>query len=260
MRLHTRTTIPEEVLERMPHRIVLTLTPSKHHAAIAAAPAQQLEYHGGPLLTSIQIKAVFWGDAWHNDTSAVAMKPQIEKFLQWIVTSALVDQMAEYSTATQQIVRGAYQGSALIPGTVAATVTDADVQNQLTNFWKSQPNLGASALWPVFLPPNVQISAFNQRSCVDFCGYHEAVSNTAYAVVPFPDCSSCIGNMQPFDSLTTVVSHEVCEAITDPFANGWYAPNGYEIGDLCAVPTWQTKTLNGYTVQKEWSNKNSGCV
>ncbi|MBV9149214.1 MAG: hypothetical protein JO024_05080 [Candidatus Eremiobacteraeota bacterium] len=244
----------------MPHKIVLTLVPSKHHAAIAAAPAQQLEYHGGSVLASIQIKAVFWGDAWRTDASASAMLPRIEQFLQWIVTSSLIDQLAEYSTPTQQIVHGSYQGAATIPGSVATTITDADVQNQLANLWKTQPSLGAGALWPVFLPPNVQISAFNQQSCVDFCGYHEAVSNTAYAVVPFPDCSSCVGSAQPFDSLTTVVSHEVCEAITDPFADGWYAPNGYEIGDLCAVPTWQTKLLNGYTVQKEWSNKSGGCV
>ncbi len=151
-------------------------------------------------------------------------------------------------------------GSAAIAGTVASTITDADVQAQLTKLWTSQPNLGSSALWPIFLPPNVKITAFSQSSCVDFCGYHEAVSNIAYAVVPFPDCSGCLGGMQPFASLTTVVSHEVCEAITDPFANGWYAASGYEIGDLCAVPTWQTKTLNGYTVQKEWSNSSNGCV
>ncbi|MBV9277600.1 MAG: hypothetical protein JOZ97_05125, partial [Candidatus Eremiobacteraeota bacterium] len=247
------------MVKRNPHRIVPTLTPSQHHAAIAAAPAQQLEYHGGQLLASIQIKAVFWGDAWRSDSSAAVLMPQIERFLQWIVTSPLIDQLAEYSSPSLQIIHGAYQGSTTIGGSVATSITDTDVQNQLTNLWKSQPSLGAGALWPVFLPPNVQISAFGQRSCVDFCGYHEAVSNTAYAVVPFPDCTSCLGGMQPFDSLTSVVSHEVCEAITDPFTDGWYAANGYEIGDLCAVPTWQTKTLNGYTVQKEWSNKSRGC-
>ena len=96
--------------------------------------------------------------------------------------------------------------------------------------------------------------------CVDFCGYHEAVSNTAYAVAPFPDCAPCLGGMAAIDSLTSVLSHEICEAITDPFGNGWYAANGYEIGDLCAAPTWQTKRLNGYTVQKEWSNKQNACV
>ena len=245
---------------RTVHHIVPTLTPSRHHAAIAGASSQQLEYHGGKLLAAVQIKAVFWGDAWQSDPSATVLMPQIEKFLQWIAGSALIDQLAEYSTPEYQIVHGAYQGSAAITGSVAATISDADVQNQLTNLWKTEPNLGADALWSVFLPPSVQISAFSQRSCVDFCGYHEAVSGTAYAVVPFPDCTSCLGGMQPFDSLTSVVSHEVCEAITDPFADGWYAASGYEIGDLCAVPTWQTKALNGYTVQKEWSNKSSGCV
>jgi hypothetical protein len=244
----------------MTYRIVPIPVPSKHRDAIMAAGPQKLVYHGGPLLTSVQVKAIFWGDAWTSDPTASATAGPIKQFLQWIVTSPLVDQLAEYSTPTQKIVRGAYQGFVVVPGAVKATIADSDVQTMLTTLWKTEPSLGPNALWPVFLPPNVQISAFSESSCVDFCGYHEALANTAYAVMPFPDCTPCLGGMPAIDSLTTVVSHEVCEAITDPFANGWYAPSGYEIGDLCATPTWQTKQLNGYTVQKEWSNNQSGCV
>jgi hypothetical protein len=244
----------------MTHKIVPIPAPSKHHDAILAAGSQNLVYYGGSMLTSVRIKAAFWGDAWNSDATASAMAGPIKQFLGWIVTSPLIDQLAEYSTATQKIVHGTYEGFAIVPGAVKSKIADGEVQTMLTALWKTQASLGASALWIVFLPPNVQIAAFNESSCVDFCGYHEALANTAYAVVPFPDCTPCLGGMQAIDSLTTVVSHEVCEAITDPFSDGWYAPNGYEIGDLCAVPNWQTKQLGGYTVQKEWSNNQSGCV
>jgi len=246
--------------EKMTHQIVPTRVPSKHYDALMAAGPQSLVYHGGPVLTSVQIKAVLWGDPWTNDPAASGMVAPIGNFLQWIVTSALIDQLAEYSPPTQKIVHGAYRGSVAVSGAVGAKITDSDVQAVLTNLWKTEPGLGANALWIVFLPPNVQVSAFNEGSCVDFCGYHEALGATAYGVIPFPDCAPCLGGTPALDSLTSVLSHEICEAITDPFANGWYASNGYEIGDMCAVPTWQQKQLGGYTVQKEWSNNLNACV
>ena len=38
---------------------------------------------------------------------------------------------------------------------------------------------------------------------------------------------------------------------------GWYDDANGEIGDICA---WTTKTVAGYTVQKEWSNSQRQCV
>ena len=52
-------------------------------------------------------------------------------------------------------------------------------------------------------------------------------------------------------------SHELCESVTDPVpGQGWYDDANGEIGDICA---WQTKTLDGYTVQLEWSNSAGAC-
>ena len=46
--------------------------------------------------------------------------------------------------------------------------------------------------------------------------------------------------------------------ITDPVpGQGWYDDNNGEIGDICA---WKTRTLGGYTIQQEWSNKAGACV
>src|SRR5439155_8116902 len=77
----------------------------------------------------------------------------------------------------------------------------------------------------------------------------------AYPGSPNPSYSSQ-GFASSFDQLTSVSSHEIAEAVTDPNVNykalGWYDDtNNGEIGDLTNVQT----TLNGYVVQ-EVVNKN----
>jgi len=101
--------------------------------------------------------------------------------------------------------------------------------------------------------------AGSERSCQAFCGYHDrAASGLFCAVVPYPNCSGCLGTLRPLDALTSVCSHELAEAITDPVpGQGWYDDANGEIGDICA---WQNKTLGAYEVQLLWSNRAKACV
>jgi hypothetical protein len=144
---------------------------------------------------------------------------------------------------------------------VSGTVDDSDIQNmlqqQIANGTVPQPD--ANTLYFVFLPSGVTVTQGGSASCQQFCGYHDDISgNIFYAVMPFPDCAGCLGNMNSFDSLTVTASHELCEAITDPIpGQGWYDDNNGEIGDICA---WNTKTVGQYTVQQEWSNNANACV
>ena len=79
-----------------------------------------------------------------------------------------------------------------------------------------------------------------------------------YAAMPYPGCQGCTGTLAPLDALTSTSSHELCEAITDPVpGDGWYDDANGEIGDICA---WTTKTVAGFTVQKEWSNSQGQCI
>ena len=101
--------------------------------------------------------------------------------------------------------------------------------------------------------------AGSERSCQAFCGYHDrSAGGLFYAVVPYPDCSGCLGNPRPLDALTSVCSHELAEAITDPVpGQGWYDDANGEIGDICA---WTFKRVLGWNVQLEWSNAQNKCV
>jgi len=230
-------------------------------AGIAAAPAAQLTYRGGPLLDSIKVFTIFWGKAWQTTPNS-SLANQVNQFFKFVVSSALIDQLAEYSVPGQPIGHGSFIGTVTIATpALSHSVTDAAIQQTLQLEIKSNssvPKPDANTLYFIYLPPGTAVVQGGSRSCQAFCGYHDTFGNGIYyAVMPFPNCAGCLGGMSNLDALTSTSSHEFCEAITDPVpGQGWYDDTHGEIGDICA---WQTKKLGNYTVQLEWSNKNASC-
>ena len=228
------------------------------------APAKALlTYRGGPLLSAVQVVTVFWGAAW-NEATADATAQSLNAFFQFIVTSPYIDQLGEYNTAQQKIGAGRYVGTARVTDSApppGANVMDSAIQEMLQAevARKALPAPTASTVYFAFLPPGVTVVAGSDRSCQAFCGYHDrSAGGLYYAVVPYPNCAGCLGNLRPLDALTSVCSHELAEAITDPVpGQGWYDDANGEIGDICA---WQNKTLGAYEVQLLWSNRAKGCV
>jgi hypothetical protein len=242
--------------------------PFGHPTLTVAAPAKHLSYGNGPLLTSVEVYTIFWGSAWQQGASS-ELVPQVNEFFNTILTGALLDLLAEYSVPGKAIGHGKRIGSATItasePGGGSGEVTDSEIQQALTGWLANGtiPPANDNTLYFVYLPPNV-IAQGPGLSCQDFCGYHGTIPGSNppvyYAVMPYPCESGCMGPLtQAIQSLTSVSSHELCEAITDPVpGTGWYDGNSNgEIGDLC---NWQIGTADGYTVQKEWSNKANACV
>ena len=71
--------------------------------APAAAPPR-LTYRGGPLLSAVKVFTVFWGSTWSQAPQS-GLLGEINGFFDYILTSALIDQLAEYSVARYQIIR-----------------------------------------------------------------------------------------------------------------------------------------------------------
>jgi hypothetical protein len=239
---------------------IVPLHPGK---AKAAAPqvSPQLTYRNGPLLTSVQVFTIFWGATW-NDAPQSALLPKINEFFDFVLSSQLLDQLAEYSVPNQTISHGLLTGTiTLATPAPVQTVDDAAIQNLIQQEISAGtlPASTPNSLYFVFLPPGVTVTQGGSASCQVFCGYHDAINNSLfYAVMPYPSCAGCLGGAADFDALTSTTSHELCEAITDPIpGQGWYDDNNGEIGDICA---WQTRTLGGYTIQLEWSNKANKCI
>ena len=249
---------PITVTHHDPIRIVPLHIPS----AIAAPAAVQLTYRNGPLLSAVEVFTVFWGRAWKQAPLA-AMVGQVNQFFDFILTSAVVDQLSEYSVPMFPISHGRRSGTiTLTTPAPSTTVTDTAIQQMLRQqiaAKKGVPKPTPNTLYFVYVPPGVRVVMGGSASCQAFCGYHNAIGTTTfYAVMPYPGCTGCLGGLTAFDALTSTSSHELCEAITDPIpGQGWYDDNNGEIGDICA---WQTKKVGDYTVQLEWSNQANQCI
>jgi hypothetical protein len=237
------------------------IVPLKKEAAhIAPAAIQLLEYHGGPLMTNVQIFTAFWGAAWQQAQQA-DLAGRLNDFFSFIVTSPLLDQLAEYSVPGFAIGQGSFLGSTTVDVALPNLLPDDQVQQLLQaqiaaggDFPQPSPN----TLYFVFLPPGVVSDLQGDQSCRDQCGYHESIDGQIfYAVIPYATCPGCTRGFTLFDSLTRVASHEMCEAITDPNGDGWFTSGGEEIGDLCPEGT---KQVGPYQVQTEFSNQQRACV
>ena len=246
-----------------PIRVVPLHLPDELRKLTAAPqPAANLTYRGGPLLTAVEVFTVFWGAAWSQSPQAEVMA-SVNQFFDFILTSALIDQLAEYNVPGQAISHGSRSGTAVLTTPPATrSVTDHQVQQLLqkeSGTGGALPAPTPQTLYFVYLPPGVLVTQGGGRSCLTFCGYHSDIAGSVfYAVMPYPDCAGCTGGLQPLDALTSTSSHELCEAITDPVpGQGWYDDQHGEIGDICA---WSTRQMGGYTVQLEWSNKSGACI
>ncbi|HET9622240.1 MAG TPA: hypothetical protein VFP84_12795 [Kofleriaceae bacterium] len=254
---------------------VVHLQPVRAASKVAdvAPPGAHLTYWGGPLLGTVHVSPIYWN-------SAVQFQSTLSLFYNDVPNSPLYTLLGQY---------GVGHGSG-VPGIVGANTTrnilDADVRNEVLseiNQGRVAPPNDPNAYYPVHLAPGMQVTAPDgSRSCVQFCAYHGTfqVQNSAgtlfnvnYGVLP--DLSGacngiCGANPAVVNNTTSVASHELIEATTDPAVGlattfgpplGWYDPNNGEIGDICNAQQGTT-TGNGrsYVIQLEFSNAVNNCV
>lgn len=225
------------------------------------ASPPKLTYRGGHLLCNVEVITTFWGDAWQQQPQS-DLGRGIGVFFNDILQSELIEQLNEYNVAGQTIGTGQIINATLVLGTLGNQLSDAQLQAMLHNLISGNANFpqpSPNRLYFMYLPSGVEVVSGSDRSCQQFCGYHSATQDGIYyAVMPYPCDGSCTGGLSTLDALTAVSSHELCEAITDPFpGQGWYDDANGEIGDICA---WQQKSVRNHTVQMEWSNRANRCV
>jgi hypothetical protein len=143
---------------------------------------------------------------------------------------------------------------------------------------------GSSTRWPlpdgntiyaVIYPPETTIT--DNKDCMSYGGYHDELAysggKTSYAVLPRCASFSLLPGHGALDILTVALSHELCEAATDPFptsdpaystsnfvGSGWSANAvGGEIGDMCVLElsSYEMRADVGYWVQRVWSDANA---
>src|SRR6266849_156071 len=70
-----------------------------------------LRYNGGPVLANVEVFTVFWGGAWQKQPALVTLSQSINDFFTFILTSPLIDQLAEYAVPNRSIGHGQWVGT-----------------------------------------------------------------------------------------------------------------------------------------------------
>ncbi|KAI9337303.1 hypothetical protein BDR26DRAFT_465385 [Obelidium mucronatum] len=234
-------------------------------------PMYALSYFGGPLISSVEVSPIFWGQN-------TQFQSELEEFYKFLVDSPFMDIMTQYGTKEYPIQKGTYITSHIIQvdsSKEKKPIDDVmDIQSMLRELVISgtiKPTL--NSYFPIHFAPNTNITHYNQQSCVDFCGYHSVVNITDispkakylfYGVIADQsedsECYSSCGASDAFGNSCSIASHELAEAVTDPVVfdkfTGWFGRSG-EIADAC---NQQQYKYGSWTIQKLWSNSNNRCM
>ena len=168
------------------------------------------------------------------------------------------------------------------PYTPGNCITDAQIQAEIQRVmtlrgWRG----GLNTMFLLFTSSGEGSCFGSYCAYTSYCAYHSYINVGGQAVIygnePYGDPNVCQvpgtpspNNDPAADTAATAASHELTEAITDPFLNAWYDSSGNEIGDKCAynygTNTWDSAQANQmwygyfYELQTEYDNHTGTCV
>src|SRR5207249_5798565 len=235
-----------------------------------------VSFHGGPVIPHVKVENLYLGSDWASSANQLNMQ-QLNQSTIALTYSSYMSMLGEYgvgkgSFAKSDPVYGQLQGS-----TVSETAIQSVLRTQIQLGFLDESD--GSHFYVVYLPPNVhsqldqQLGALGHHNSFDMLFWqglwNYSVDHVYYAVIPSPvgnPQGTSISGYSTFQQQTEIASHEIAEGVTDPqvwmdtsgnwHGTGWHDGSngnslGQEIGDLV---NQQVGTLNGYLVQREWSN------
>jgi hypothetical protein len=237
---------------------------------------QLLQYHGGAIMTSSVVQAIYWGPSW-NITSFKGDKiTGLASFYGGVGGSNYMKTNTEYTGTNGTVVgtgvtyRG-YSTDLSAPPKGSPKVSDilAEVCRQVTS-------PVSNGYYPVYVD--------TPRGHAGYCAWHSygTCGNTPVQIAFFfnldgdygcdPESPSSTGHSQGLAALANVSGHELSEAVTDPRNGGWWDASGAENADKCAWtygPTLVSFGGSSWKIQGNFSNKaanahsgydGSGCI
>jgi hypothetical protein len=239
-------------------------------------------------MQSVDIYAIFWlpasGQLQNGNPTVLPTDYQtdIKRFLTDWHTHGIANITTQYfqtvgSTTNYVQDAGSLAGSALDTSPYPASmcddsdtpgncITDAQIQQEIKNVMMAQGWTGGNNKIFLLFTSQGEGSCDMPGSCAytQFCGYHSVINgspNIIYGNEPFasePFADGCVDPSTPSpnnnpaaDKAISTASHELSEATTDPFIDGWFTTDGKEIGDLCGAAELGTKESHGTNT---WDN------
>ena len=254
------------------------LTPPRGSAQLAAA-GTQVTYHGGAVVSNIEVIQVLYGPGSYLPEVASPTGRSMATFYQDVLNTRYFDWLDEdYNTVTppaprtnQHIGRGTFRGplpvtpSAANAGPIISyTQVYDEIRLQIEAGRLPRPSVDdagfSNTYYDVFFPPGITLQGV---PC--FGAAHGVTSNSRgiYYIGFHPALESCGSSGDGiFDFYTHLAAHELLETITDPVVGtAWFEGNAStgEIADLC--PPGRILLSDGgiYLVSQAWSNAAQGC-
>jgi hypothetical protein len=221
---------------------------------------QLLEYHGGAIMTSSVVKAIFWGPSWSNSTFTGDKISGLGQFYGDVGGTKYMQTNSEYYGTNGSVGTGVtYAGATTDPS--APPKGSPKVSAILNEVCKVITSPVANGYYPVYVD--------SPRNHAGYCAWHSyGTCNGVPVQIAFffnldndPGCDpgspSSLGHSQGLAALANVSGHELSEAVTDPRNGGWWDASGAENSDKCAWtfgPNPVVLKNSSWKIQGNWSN------
>jgi hypothetical protein len=232
-------------------------------------------YHGGPILYTTNVAAIYWASApiyaggpaagSNNSSGNAGDNSLVGTFLRTLGGSQYFNINTTYYDGSNVHVQNVvnytqyWANNTSVPG-AGATVTDAQMLSMLqAGFTSGKLTYDRNTLYNIFTAGTVNLGGgFGTQ----YCAYHGhgtitlngASVTVLYSAMPYDyaypsACTSGLKNPNADaggDYEVNTLAHEIEETTTDQLGNAWYDTRGYENADKCAW-TWGTTyaTANG---------------
>ena len=234
----------------------------------AAATVPNLTYHGGPVMHSSRVHAIFWSPpgssfgagyestvsqffadvaaASHSRDNVYASNPQYGDADGWArydvsFAATQADGLVDvHDPLPANGCKGGGQGNPCL--------NDQQLQDEVDHVIDTTPGLtrGMGDIYLLYLPQGIddcESSTSSSCSWNVYCAYHSSFTSphdgqtVLYTNQPFPT-SGCDTGASPngnasADAVINVSSHEHQETMTDPLGDAWYDERGNENADKC---------------------------
>ena len=218
-----------------------------------AGCAARFTDNGGPVIPSPHVHLIFWGSAWTGGDAKPSVGAVVDA-VSAMVTGPYMDSLAQY----RDIGRGSLVGVTLVATSdPPANFSEWEVEDLISGLLAKgslrSPALDDQLLFLVIAPAKVKPHG-------NFTGEHSYFISAGVSVH-----YGWVTHEGDLDGLTTILSHEIVEAATDPEGTGIVGVEGTccdregwcEIADVCEK---YSGYVQGVMVQAYWSERNHSCV
>ncbi|PYP77101.1 MAG: hypothetical protein DMD35_16380 [Gemmatimonadetes bacterium] len=233
---------------------------ARGHARPGGGGAKLLQYHGGAIMTSTAVQAIFWGQAWSSSSFVGDKITGLATFYGKVGGSNYMKTNTEYTGTNGTVGSGVAYGGSTTDNSAAPTGSPK-VSDILAEVCKVIAKPESNGYYPVYVD--------TPRGHAGYCAWHSygTCGGTPVQIAFFfnldddfgcdPESPSSTGHSQGLAALANVSGHELSEAVTDPRNGGWWDASGAENADKCAWTYGGLVSFGGtsWKIQGNWSNQ-----